>query len=100
MARRTEDHPLDEADIEAPVGDKVDEDRADDVIVWDYGTYANTTGHEMTTCLCRGHLSFLLNGEKLHGGYAMTRVREGEQETWLLVKRRDDVADAVNRHNR
>ena len=97
MARRTEDHPLDEADIEAPVGDKVDEDRADDVIVWDYGTYANTTGHEMTTCLCRGHLSFLLNGEKLHGGYALTRVREGDEETWLLVKRRDDVADAVNR---
>jgi hypothetical protein len=33
----------------------------------------------------------------LHGGYALTRVREGDEETWLLVKRRDDVADAVNR---
>jgi DNA ligase D-like protein (predicted 3'-phosphoesterase) len=84
MARRTEDHPLEEAD-------------ADSVVVWDCGTYANTTGHEMRTCLGRGHLSFLLNGEKLHGGYALTRVREGDEETWLLVKRRDDAADAVNR---
>jgi DNA ligase D-like protein (predicted 3'-phosphoesterase) len=92
MARRTEDHPLDDVDIDAAIGD--------DVFVWDCGTYANKTGHEMTTCLCRGHLSFLLNGEKLHGGYALTRVREGDEETWLLVKRRDDVADAVNRLNR
>ncbi len=91
MARRTEDFPLEELDIE------VDDDG---VIVWDRGTYANKTTHEMTTCLCRGHLSLLLNGEKLRGGYALTRVRDGEQETWLLVKRHDDVDDAVNRLNR
>lgn len=94
MARRTEDHPLGEADGEATI-----DDTDEDVIVWDRGTYANKTGHEMTTCLCRGHLSFLLNGEKLRGGYALTRVREGDEETWLLVKRHDDVADAVNRHD-
>jgi DNA ligase D-like protein (predicted 3'-phosphoesterase) len=95
MARRTQDLPLDEAAIT----DDID-DSDEGVIVWDQGTYANKTGHEMTTCLCRGHLSFLLDGEKLHGGYALTRVREGDEETWLLVKRRDDdVADAVNRLN-
>jgi DNA ligase D-like protein (predicted 3'-phosphoesterase) len=92
LARRTEDHPLEDVDTEV---DEPDED----VFVWDWGTYANKTGHEMTTCLGRGHLSFLLNGEKLHGGYALTRVREGEEETWLLVKRRDDVADAMNRRD-
>lgn len=70
-----------------------DEDAAAGVVVWDEGTYANETDHEMTTCLGRGHLSIRLNGEKLHGGYALTRVREGEEETWLLIKRReDDVA--------
>ena len=93
MARRTEDHPLEEGDAEDPAADDDD----DSVIVWDQGTYANKTGHEMMTCLYRGHLSFLLNGEKLHGEYALTRVREGEEETWLLVKRPDDVADAANR---
>jgi DNA ligase D-like protein (predicted 3'-phosphoesterase) len=80
MARRIDDPPLEEAGA---------------TVVWDYGTYANKTAHEMTTCLCRGHLSFLLNGEKLQGGYALTRVREGEEETWLLVKRHDDVGKGL-----
>jgi DNA ligase D-like protein (predicted 3'-phosphoesterase) len=87
MARRTEDHPL-----ETTPGD---EDAAASVIVWDEGTYANKTDQEMTTCLGRGHLSIRLNGEKLHGGYALTRVREGEEETWLLIKRRDDAAPRI-----
>jgi DNA ligase D-like protein (predicted 3'-phosphoesterase) len=81
MARRTDDRPLDEAG---------------GTVAWDHGTYANKTAHEMTTCLGRGHLSFLLNGEKLRGGYALTRVREGDEETWLLVKRRDDVGNQLN----
>jgi DNA ligase D-like protein (predicted 3'-phosphoesterase) len=81
MARRTEDWPLENAD---------DEDAAASVIIWDEGTYANRTDHEMTTCLGCGHLSIRLHGEKLHGDYALTRVREGEEETWLLIKHRDD----------
>ena len=82
MARRTEDQPLENAYVEDAAG----------VTVWDEGTYANRTDHEMATCLGRGHLSICLNGNKLHGGYALTRVREGEEETWLLVKRPDDEA--------
>jgi DNA ligase D-like protein (predicted 3'-phosphoesterase) len=95
MARRTGDHPLDEAGIVRTIDD--DDGPAGATVVWDHGTYANQTAHEMTTCLGRGHLSFLLNGEKLRGGYALTRVRDGEEEMWLLLKRRDDdVADAAN----
>ncbi|UMB71779.1 DNA polymerase ligase N-terminal domain-containing protein [Mycobacterium paraterrae] len=93
MARRNADLPLGEVDA-----DIAEEDER--VVVWDCGTYANKTGHEMTVCLGRGHLSFLLHGEKLNGCYALTRIREGEQETWLLVKRRDDVADEMSRLNR
>jgi DNA ligase D-like protein (predicted 3'-phosphoesterase) len=93
MARRTEDHPLDEAGSE----ETTDDDDDGTVVVWDHGTYANKTRHEMATCLGRGHLSFLLNGDKLRGGYALTRVREGEEETWLLIKHRDEEADAGNR---
>jgi hypothetical protein len=44
----------------------------------------------MSTCLGRGHLSFRLRGEKLCGGYGLTRIREGAEETWLLLKRSDD----------
>jgi DNA ligase D-like protein (predicted 3'-phosphoesterase) len=92
MARRTDDHPMDYATFEGPIPDG--EDGASAVIVWDHGTYDNRTEHEMTRCLGRGHLSFHLDGEKLHGGYALTRIREGKDETWLLLKRRDDDADA------
>lgn len=90
MARRTEDHPIDDAQFDDVITEG--EDITGSVVVWDQGTYANRTEHDMTTCLGRGHLSFRLNGEKLRGGYGLTRVREGDDETWLLVKRRDDGA--------
>jgi DNA ligase D-like protein (predicted 3'-phosphoesterase) len=93
MARRTEDQPLDGA------GEATTDDDTDAIVVWDQGTYANKTSYEMTTCLGRGHLSILLNGAKLRGGYALTRIREGDDETWLLIKRLDDEADSENRPN-
>src|ERR1700757_2925063 len=62
MARRTEDHPLNYAS-------------SDDVIVWDRGPSTNATMYEMAEGLERGHLSFWLHGEKLRGGYALTRIR-------------------------
>lgn len=81
MALRTEDHPVQYATFEAARG----------VIVWDHGTYANMTGHDMIKGLERGHLWFHLHGRTLCGGYALTRIREGEDETWLLTKRNDAV---------
>jgi DNA ligase D-like protein (predicted 3'-phosphoesterase) len=91
MARRTEDHPLEYATFEGviPPG----EDGAGGVIVWDRGTYINATEREMTEGLTRGHLSFRLQGEKLFGGFTLTRIREGQDETWLLIKRNDEEAD-------
>jgi len=92
MARRTEDHPLDYATFEGVIPQG--EYGAGGVIVWDRGTYANVANYEMSECLKRGHLSVRLHGEKLHGGFALTRIREGKDETWLLIKRRDADADA------
>lgn len=88
MARRTEDRPVDYATFEGvdPEGDYA-------VIVWDRGTYTNGTQREMRDGLARGHLSFRLQGEKLGGGFTLTRIREGEGETWLLIKRNDEGAD-------
>jgi DNA ligase D-like protein (predicted 3'-phosphoesterase) len=91
LARRIENHPLDHGKAEDMIPDG--EYGSGRVIVWDHGTYDNRTEHEMTACLGRGHLSFRLDGEKLRGGYALTRIREGDDETWLLMKRRDDDAD-------
>jgi DNA ligase D-like protein (predicted 3'-phosphoesterase) len=92
MARRTEDHPLKHATFEGVIPQG--EYGAGGVIVWDRGTYANATRYEMGEGLKRGHISFRLHGEKLQGGFALTRIREGKEETWLLIKRRDEDADA------
>jgi DNA ligase D-like protein (predicted 3'-phosphoesterase) len=92
MARRTEDHPLEYMTFEGAIPEG--EYGAGGVIVWDHGTYARKTQREMAEGLQRGHLSFSLHGEKLRGGYALTRIREGKDETWLLVKRKDENADA------
>ena len=48
----------------------------------------------MAEGLKNGHLSFGLKGHKLTGGYSLRRTRGGEKPQWLLVKRRDDDADA------
>ncbi len=89
MAHRAEDHPLEFATFEGEIPDG--ELDAGGVIVWDRGTYANGTQRAMGEGLARGHLSFRLHGEKLGGGF--TRIREGRDETWLLIKRNDEAAD-------
>jgi len=97
LARRTEDHPLEYEDFEGtiPKGDY----GGGTVLVWDRGTYENRTAHRgepvpAAEAVERGHLSFRLDGEKLRGGYALTRFRTGDDESWLLVKERDAEADA------
>jgi hypothetical protein len=67
------------------------------VLVWDRGTYRNVSnekGRELTAAeaLERGHLSFVLAGEKLQGGFSLVRTGDGDQ--WLLIKKRDGTADA------
>jgi DNA ligase D-like protein (predicted 3'-phosphoesterase) len=87
MARRTEDHPLEDATFEGviPKGEY-------GAIVWDHGTYESD--RKLSDGLAKGHLSFQLHGKKLRGGYALTKIRDEKDETWLLVKRNDEGADA------
>ncbi|MDD2473558.1 MULTISPECIES: DNA polymerase ligase N-terminal domain-containing protein [unclassified Methanoculleus] len=96
LAIPTEDHPLDYADFEGviPAGSY----GAGTVLVWDRGTYRNLTqkgGREVgaAEALGRGHISVWLEGEKVRGGYALTRFRTGKSEAWLLVKKDDAEAD-------
>ncbi|MFF5970793.1 DNA polymerase ligase N-terminal domain-containing protein [Streptomyces sp. NPDC012769] len=96
LAMPTEDHPLEYRDFEGVIAPG--EYGAGTVIVWDEGTYRNLSedrsGREIpfAEALDRGHASFWLDGRKLHGGYALTRIRDGsdgDREAWLLVKRAD-----------
>ncbi|MGW7441977.1 DNA polymerase ligase N-terminal domain-containing protein [Kitasatospora sp. NPDC054795] len=101
LAMPTEDHPLEYADFEGAIAGG--EYGAGSVIVWDEGTYRNLatdrSGREIpfATALDNGHASFWLDGRKLHGGYALTRIRtdrSDRREAWLLVKHDDRHASA------
>jgi len=97
LAVRVEDHPLDYGDFEGAI--PRGQYGAGSVIVWDTGTYRNTTkkdGKEVPVkqAIENGHLTVWLEGRKLEGGYALTRMRtERGREQWLLVKKDDEFAD-------
>jgi DNA ligase D-like protein (predicted 3'-phosphoesterase) len=95
LAVPTEDHPLDYIDFEGTIPEG--EYGAGSVIVWDIGTYENTTNADgdevpMTEALEKGHATVFLAGEKLSGGFALTRTGRGKNERWILVKMKDDEA--------
>ena len=104
LAIPTEDHPLDYIDFEGVIPEG--QYGAGTVIVWDRGTYRNLTEDEagqekpMERAIEDGHASFWLDGEKISGGYSLTRIdgpatrRSDDEERWLLVKMDDQEADA------
>jgi len=61
-------------------------------IVWDRGTYEQGGRVAWPQALTRGHVVFVLHGEKLRGGFALQRTRPGAKAQWLLIKRRDECA--------
>lgn len=99
LAVPTEDHPLEYADFEGVIPE--DEYGGGTVMVWDAGTYRNLKAQDeegnnvsMTEALEDGHVNVWLEGKKLKGGYALIRTGKGGNERWLLVKMKDDEADA------
>jgi DNA ligase D-like protein (predicted 3'-phosphoesterase) len=64
----------------------------DEGIVWDRGSYEQGGRVPWPEALERGHAVFVLNGEKLTGGFALQRIREGREPQWLLIKRKDEFA--------
>ncbi len=93
LAVEVEDHPLGYGDFEGVIGEG--SYGAGAVIVWDTGGYDNLSEQEsMAEALDRGHVSVWLHGHKLRGGYTLQRTGGGAKPRWLLVKRRDDEADA------
>ena len=100
LAVEVEDHALEYASFEGRLPEGTY--GAGAVIVWDTGPYRNLNerdGREvsMAAALDGGHASFWLEGHKLAGGWSLSRFREGAKPQWLLVKRRDEHADARRR---
>ena len=92
LAVEVEDHPLEYADFEGVI----DEGNygAGAVIVWDAGTYRNLDERPLAEGLEAGHAKVWLRGRKLTGGWTLQRTRAGSKPQWLLIKRRDEGADA------
>jgi DNA ligase D-like protein (predicted 3'-phosphoesterase) len=93
LAVPTEDHPMEYAEFEGTIPQG--EYGGGSVIVWDAGTYHPLTGRDgrtvdMAEALRDGHVSVWLQGRKLAGGWSLTRTGKN----WILVKRRDERADA------
>lgn len=93
LAIPTEDHPLDYALFEGviPEGNY----GAGTVMVWDIGTYRNIKKKDgklvpMDQCLNRGTVEVWLEGEKLHGGYALIKTKLQGSDKWLLLKMNDE----------
>ncbi len=96
LAIRTEDHPLDYAKFEGVIPE--DEYGGGTVMVWDIGRYEPLVDDDdkksMQEALEGGSLKFRLHGEKIKGGYAMARIRDDEDEQWVIFKLDDEEADA------
>ena len=92
LAMRVEDHRLSWGDFEGVIPEG--EYGAGAVIVWDAGEYRNLSDEPMEDALAAGHASFWLEGKKLRGGWSLRRMSGADRESWLLVKKRDEEADA------
>jgi DNA ligase D-like protein (predicted 3'-phosphoesterase) len=92
LAVEVPDHSLEYAGFEGVHGSGYGKGA---VIVWDEGTYRNLDEERsMAEALDGGHAKFWLEGEKLRGGWTLHRTNRGSKPQWLLIKRRDEEADA------
>lgn len=93
LAVHVEDHPLAYGSFEGriPEGNY----GAGNVEIWDRGTWRPEGGLDAAReGYTQGKLKFTLDGDRLHGGWALVRSPMGDakQERWLLIKQRDDEA--------
>ncbi len=93
LAVMVEDHPLDYKDFEGviPEGNY----GAGSVIIWDRGFYHHPSARDenenqklLLDGLRKGDLKFVLEGEKLHGEFALVRMKK-DAKSWLLLKKKD-----------
>lgn len=97
LAIHVEDHPLEYKDFEGVIPEGMY--GGGTVLVWDTGTYSNLMAEKeesfsMAESIEMGHVEVWLEGEKLQGGYALVKMKGRGENQWLLVKMKDEKADA------
>jgi bifunctional non-homologous end joining protein LigD len=92
LAIRTEDHPLAYGDFEGTIPDK--QYGGGTVMLWDTGWWE--PDEDPDEGLKEGKLTFHLHGQRMHGGWALVRMKprdDQKRENWLLIKEADEDAD-------
>lgn len=94
LAMHVEDHPIDYGMFEGVIPEGYG---AGIVMLWDYGTWEPETD-DVDASLRKGDLKFRLNGYKLKGSWVLVKTRGfgGAENSWLLIKHRDDWAGPIN----
>jgi len=96
LAVEVEDHPLDYGDFEGTIPQG--QYGGGTVQMWDRGYWAPEDGGDPAKALAAGELKFVLEGDRLHGGWVLVRMARdrdrGKHANWLLIKHRDDAAVA------
>jgi bifunctional non-homologous end joining protein LigD len=97
LAVHVEDHPLSYAKFKGPIPEG--QYGAGEVAIWDHGTYDNLLEEKpvpqsVADGIDAGRLEFALHGERLHGRFALIRMRgRGRgKDNWLLIKMKDEFA--------
>lgn len=96
LAVQVEDHPFSYRNFEGVI--PKDNYGAGSVIVWDKGTYHPYRDDDADDAailrkqLKAGHLTFIMNGEKLKGEFALIRMKDKGDDAWLLIKKADKFA--------
>ncbi len=94
LAVEVEDHPLDYGDFEGTIPEG--QYGGGTVQMWDRGYWAPENGADPAKSLAKGELKFVLEGERLHGGWVLVRMgrdrERGKRTNWLLIKHKDTAA--------
>ncbi len=96
LAVRTEDHPLSYATFEGTI--PAAEYGGGTVMLWDRGTWSPIKGKSAKD-LDKGHLHFVLDGERMKGEWLLIRLKpraKEKRENWLLRKIDDAAAGGTD----
>ena len=96
LAMQVEDHPYDYKDFEGviPEGNY----GAGFVYVWDKGSYellhddGKDFDKEANKEIREGNLKIRMKGKKLKGEFALVKMKNSDDNAWLLLKHKDDYA--------
>ena len=95
LAMEVEEHPISYNGFEGTIPEG--EYGGGTVMLWDRGTYDAEDGGGAASLRAgydAGDLKIVLHGERLRGGWVLVRMKRPGRPQWLLIKHRDETADA------